>query len=148
MSVLAVAGVGSVISAIGLLTADADGSVAALYAAGLGAGLVSLLCLGIAAGARSQVATVADVEDRLTQQVEIHANRIEGVARSLGDGHHWRPDALREEIERAECGYESALQLGATEHARRLTDALAYVRAATGVTTEPRTPNRGRTWEL
>jgi len=113
ISVAAVAGVGLLISAVGLLTV-AGGSAAALYAGGLGAGLVSLLCVGIAAGARSQAPTRAQIEARLTRQAEIHANRIEGVVKSLGGENRWETGALLEEIEIAEGGYDVALEVGAT----------------------------------
>ena len=141
IAVAAVAGVGLLVSAIGLLTVD-DGTSATLYAGGLGAGLVSLLCLGMATGARSEAPTRAQVVDRLAQQAEIHADRIEGVARSLGDEHHWESGALLEEIEIAERGYDLALKLGETEQASRISSCLAYVRARTGLRTEPKARSR------
>jgi len=133
----AIASVGLLISGAGLLTVD-DGTTAALYAGGLGAGLVALLCIGVVTGARGQAPADAQTEERLAQQVEIHADRIERVARSLGGEHQWERDALLKEIELAESGYDLAVELGATEHAHRLSSALAYVNARTGLKAEPR----------
>ena len=150
IAVGAVAGVGMLVSAVGLITLDGDTTTAAVYAGGFGAGLVSLLLVGLAAGMRSGPAERALVEARLARQVEMLADRIQRVAGSLSDESAWRSEELQDEVELAEHAYALALEIGANEHARRLTDGLAEVRARTSLRTEipkPR-PRGGKRFQL
>jgi hypothetical protein len=140
-----VAAAGVLISAIGLLTTGDDaGAAVAVYAGGLGAGLLSLLAVGLTAAARGagEVSTVEPRDlDLLHRQVEIHTLRLESVAGSLrSEPDHWSSDTLGEELRIGEQAYAMALDAGAVELAERLAPALAFMRAHVG---EPAPPSTG-----